>query len=83
MHRADLDTHALRFDLAQDRLNHLEEKTRAIFQAPAVFVFTQVGGGVVQKLRDQIEIVSQYLDTIEARLPSRFRAARAKSATVT
>ena len=65
VHRADLDSNPLCIDLTQDRLDYLEEKTRAIFQAPAVFVFTQVGGGV-QKLRDQIEIVGEDLDTIEA-----------------
>src|SRR5580704_10098097 len=65
VHRADLDSNPLCIDLTQDRLNNLEEKTRAIFQTPAVFVFTQVGGGV-QKLRDQIEIVGEDLDTIEA-----------------
>src|ERR1700732_3540680 len=65
VHRADLDSNTLRIDLTQDRLDYLEEKTRAILQAPAVFVVTQVGGGV-QKLRDQIEIVSEDLDTIEA-----------------
>src|ERR1700738_81598 len=65
MHRADLDSNPLCIDLAQDRLDYLEEKTRAIVQAPAVLVFTQVGGGV-QKLRDQIEIVGEDLDAIEA-----------------
>src|SRR5260370_16506298 len=65
VHRADLDSNPLCIDLTQDRLDYLEQKTRAIFQAPAVFVVTQVGGGV-QELRDQIEIVGENLDTIEA-----------------
>ena len=65
VHRADLDSNPLCIDLTQDRLDYFEKKARAIFQASAVFVFTQVGGGV-QKLRDQIEIVGEDLDTIEA-----------------
>src|SRR5579859_6652282 len=65
VHRADLDSNTLRIDLTQDRLDYFEEKTRAILQAPAVFVAAQVGGGV-QELRDQIEIVCENLDTIEA-----------------
>src|SRR5260370_42545633 len=65
MHRADLDSNPLCIDLTKDRLDYLEEKTRALLQAPAVFVFTQVGGGV-QKLRDQIEILGEDLDAIEA-----------------
>jgi hypothetical protein len=65
VHRADLDSNPLCIDFTQDRFDNLEEKARAIFQAPAVFVFTQVGGSV-QKLRDQIEIVGEDLDTIEA-----------------
>src|ERR1700693_1035152 len=65
VHRADLDSNPLSIDLSQDRLYYFEKKTRAILQAPAVFVLTQVGGGV-EKLRDQIEIVGEDLDTIEA-----------------
>jgi hypothetical protein len=52
VHGADLDSDSLRIDRTQNRLDYLEEKTRAILQASAVFVLTQVGGGV-QKLRDQ------------------------------
>jgi hypothetical protein len=65
VHRADLDSNPLCIDHTQDRLDYFEEKTRALFQAPAVFVFTEVGGRI-QKLRDQIEIVSEDLDTIES-----------------
>ena len=65
VHRANLDSNPLCVDLAQDRLDYLEKKTRAIFQAPAVLVFTQVGGSI-QKLRDQTEIVGEDLDAIEA-----------------
>jgi len=36
-----------------------------IFEAPAIFVFTQVSRGV-EELRDQIEIVGENLDTVEA-----------------
>ena len=65
VHRADLDSNPLCVDLAEDRFEYLEKKTRAIFQAPAVLVITQVGGGI-QKLRDQIKIVVEDLDAIEA-----------------
>ena len=65
VHRADLDSNPLSIDLSQDRLYYFEKETRAILQAPAVFVLTQVGGGV-EELRDQIEIVGEDLDTIEA-----------------
>jgi hypothetical protein len=51
MHRADLDSDPLCINLAQDRLYHFEKKTRAVFPASAIFVLTQVGGGI-QKLRD-------------------------------
>src|ERR1700722_9340296 len=65
VHRADLDSNPLSIDLSQHCLYYFEKKTRAILQAPAVFVLTQVGGGV-EKLRDQIEIVGEGLDPIEA-----------------
>jgi hypothetical protein len=74
-HRADLDSDSLPIDFTQDRLDHLNKKTRAIFQAAAVFVLTQIGGGI-KKLRDQIRIVGQYLDTIEASLHRVSRSSR-------
>ncbi len=65
VHRADLDSDSLCINFAQDCFDHFEKKARAVFQAPAIFVLAQVGGSV-QKLRDQIEIVGENLDTIEA-----------------
>jgi len=46
VHRADLDSNPPCVDLPQDRLDYLEKKARAIFQASAVLVFAQVGGGI-------------------------------------
>ncbi len=65
VHRADLDSHPLCIDLIQDRLDYFEEEARAIFQVSAVLVLAQVGRSV-QELRDQIEIVREDLDAIEA-----------------
>ena len=64
VHRADLDSDSLCINFAQDCFDHFEKKARAVFQAPAIFVLAQVGGSV-QKLRDQIEVVGEDLDTIE------------------
>jgi len=65
VHGADLYSNPLCIDLSQDRLDYFEKKTRTILETPAVFVLAQVGSGV-EKLRDQIEIVGEDLDTIEA-----------------
>src|SRR5260370_4570591 len=46
MHRADLDSNPLCIDLTKNRLDYLEEKTRALFQASAGVVFSSIGVGV-------------------------------------
>src|ERR1700684_1372237 len=51
--------------LTPTRFQHLEEESRAIFQASPVFVFAEVGSRV-EELRNQVKIISKNLHAVEA-----------------
>jgi len=65
VHRTDLDSDPLCIHRIEDCLNRFEEESRPVFQAPAVFVFAEVGRRI-EELRDQVKVIGEYLNAIEA-----------------
>jgi hypothetical protein len=67
MHWTYLDSDPLGIDFVKHRLYHLEEESRAVFQASSVFVIAEVGSRI-KKLRNQVKVIGKDLYAVEAGL---------------